>query len=358
MTSSCQASSATSTTTATPATSATGSSGSKSSLEVLEETISTKEKIIEGTKFVEEVKKITDKKGNEIKIKINAEINEDGSSIVKEERTCINKNGEEVKIEIKTEVKADGSVTLERKIKINENEIKSELKILEKFEDDGVKIKAQLSNGNEQEIKIMPDEASEIALEKLKSKGFNIELKEVGEGDELRAVYIAKVDKDGRLLGLFKITLKSEAQIDSETGEVISLEKQWWKFLVIKSKPIEIQTLGNQTNITLPPKNQTNLTGILLNITNFTLPGNQTGNNTPTNQTAGVTCTDSDGGKNYNIKGNTLSSPGGGNVWDYCSGTYVTEYFCSLNIVNGVSYNTIHGESYKCLNGCSNGACI
>src|SRR3989344_6813496 len=96
----------------------------------------------------------------------------------------------------------------------------------------------------------MPDEASEIALEKLKSKGFIIELKEVGEGDELRAVYIAKEDKEGRLLGLFKIKLKSEAQIDSETGEVISLEKQWWKFLVIKSKPIEIQTLGNQTNIT------------------------------------------------------------------------------------------------------------
>ena len=138
---------------------------------------------------------------------------------------------------------------LKRKIKIKGNEIESELKILEKFEDNEIKIKAELSNGNEQEIKIMPDEASEIALEKLNSKGFIIELKEVGEGDNLRAVYIAEEEKDGRLFGLFKITLKSEAQIDGETGEVISLEKQWWKFLVI-SKPIEIQTLGNQTNFT------------------------------------------------------------------------------------------------------------
>ena len=91
---------------------------------------------------------------------------------------------------------------------------------------------------------------------------------------------------------------------------------------------------------------------------------NQTGNNTTTNQTIqGVWCTDSDGGKNYNIKGNALSGPIGsstpsGNTTDYCSGAYIVEYFCSSNVVSGVTYNTIHGETYKCPNGCSNGACI
>jgi len=371
-----------------------GSSGSSSSLGVFEETISIKEEIKENIKFIEEVKKITDKKGNEIKIKINAEINEDGSSVVREKRTFINKNGEEVKIEIKTEVKADGSATLERKIIINENEIKSELKILEKFEDDEIKLKAQLSNGNEREIKIMPDEASEIALEKLKSKGFNIELKEVGEGDNLRAVYIAKEDKDGRLIGLFKIKLKLEAQIDSETGKIISSEKPWWNFLVVKVKPIEISgLLGNQTNYTLPPKNQTNLTGVILNITNFTLPGNQTGNltlnqtnitlpgnytynqtlgnqtgnNTTTNQTnQGTWCTDSDGGKNYNVKGNSYYGPIGSSTpisadnWDFCSSVTgsLAEYSCVSNVVSGVTYATTVSEWYTCPKGCSNGACI
>ena len=136
--------------------------------------------------------------------------------------------------------------------------------------------------------------------------------------------------------------------------------------------------------------NQTNLTGVILNITNFTLPGNQTGNltlnqtnitlpgnytynqtlgnqtgnNTTTNQTnQGTWCADSDGGKNYNIKGNALSGPIGsstpsGNTTDYCSGAYVVEYFCSSNVVSGMTYNTIHGETYKCPNGCSNGVCI
>jgi len=47
--------------------------------------------------------------------------------------------------------------------------------------------------------------------------------------------------------GLFKIKSRLEAQIDSETGEIISLEKQWWNFLVVKIKPIEIsESLGNQ----------------------------------------------------------------------------------------------------------------
>ena len=331
--------SATKTTTTTSATgSGTGSSGSSSSeIEVFEETISIKEEIIGDIKSTEEIKKIRDKIGNEINIKIHTRINDDGSSIVKEERTFINKNGKEVKIEIKTEVKADGSATLERKIRINENEIKSELKILEKFEDDEVKLKAQLSNGNEQEIKIMPDEASEIALEKLKSKGFNIELKEVGEGDNLRVVYIAKEDKDGRLFGLFKIRLNLEAQIDSETGEILSSEKPWWNFLVIKIKPIGIsESLGNQTNQT-----------------NITLPGNQTGNNTIINQTGNWTCTDSDGGKTYSTKGNVVATSPTSfiNVTDLCSSSSVLiEYFC-INLQQS-------GETHTCPNGCSNGACI
>src|SRR3989344_4954163 len=101
-------------TTTTPTSSGSGGSGSSSG--VLEETISTKEEIIEDIKFIEEVKKIVYSQGNEIKIEIKSEINEDGSSVVREKRTFINKNGEEVKIEIETEVKADGSVILKRKI--------------------------------------------------------------------------------------------------------------------------------------------------------------------------------------------------------------------------------------------------
>ena len=83
---------------------------------------------------------------------------------------------------------------------------------------------------------------------------------------------------------------------------------------------------------------------------------NQTNTTTTVNQNN--ICTDSDGGKNYNVKGNVVASsstPGyTGNVWDYCKtdGTNaLVEYFCTADKQQS-------GETYNCPNGCSNGACI
>ena len=84
---------------------------------------------------------------------------------------------------------------------------------------------------------------------------------------------------------------------------------------------------------------------------------NQTNTTTTVNQNN--ICTDSDGGKNYNVKGNVVASsstPGyTGNVWDYCKtdGTNaLAEYFCDS------STNLMTAQHYVCPNGCSNGACI
>ncbi|MEN9625982.1 MAG: hypothetical protein RL557_310 [archaeon] len=66
-------------------------------------------------------------------------------------------------------------------------------------------------------------------------------------------------------------------------------------------------------------------------------------------------CTDSDGGKNYGVKGNTLvkqngSVSSGKNATDYCTDSKVLmEYICENNDALGVPYN--------CPNSCSNGAC-
>ena len=65
-------------------------------------------------------------------------------------------------------------------------------------------------------------------------------------------------------------------------------------------------------------------------------------------------CTDSDNGKNHEIKGtvsyNDKSSGISGSVEDSCSGSQLKEYYCS-----GDSLLT---ENYVCPNGCSNGACL
>jgi hypothetical protein len=89
----------------------------------------------------------------------------------------------------------------------------------------------QLSNGRNAEIKILPSIASQTAIEQLGELNFTVELKEVGSGYGARAAYKLTGNKEGKFLGIFKIMAKVSAQIDAETGNVISVNKPWWSFL-------------------------------------------------------------------------------------------------------------------------------
>ena len=88
----------------------------------------------------------------------------------------------------------------------------------------GTKLKATLSNGRNAEIKIMPDVAAERALERLKlrvcieEEGCEIELKEVGQGDEAKPAYEIHARKEARVLGMFKARMRVQAQVDAENG--------------------------------------------------------------------------------------------------------------------------------------------
>jgi hypothetical protein len=96
-----------------------------------------------------------------------------------------------------------------------------------------VKLQATLSNGRNAEIKIMPETASQTAINMLGLKSCDesncsIELKEVGEGNSTKIAYEVKTKKEVKALGLFKSTVEIETQIDAETGEVIEINKPWW----------------------------------------------------------------------------------------------------------------------------------
>lgn len=98
-------------------------------------------------------------------------------------------------------------------------------------------LKARLSNGRDAEIKVMPNTASETAIERLRLKSCNsenncsIELKEVGNGEQMKIAYEVKVQKESRILGMFKAKMQVQAQINAENGEVIRSKKPWWAFL-------------------------------------------------------------------------------------------------------------------------------
>ena len=71
-------------------------------------------------------------------------------------------------------------------------------------------------------------------------------------------------------------------------------------------------------------------------------------------------CTDSDNGKNYNVKGHTFNPTySGADIWDKCfNASMVTEYICDPQ-VSSVNPSMIQGVSYACPgNVCSDGACV
>ena len=108
---------------------------------------------------------------------------------------------------------------------------------------DKTKLYATLSNGKNSEIKIMPDTASEKALERLRLKicseenQCQMELKEVGSGEQTKIAYELKTQRQSKVFGLFNARMQVQAQVDAENGEVIRVKKPWWAFLA--SEPAE-----------------------------------------------------------------------------------------------------------------------
>jgi hypothetical protein len=99
------------------------------------------------------------------------------------------------------------------------------------------KTQYKLKDGNTFEIKVMPETASETALNRLRIKNCNetnnctIQLKEVGVGNETKLTYEVKAQKSYKVLGLFKNVEEVSSDVDSETGEVLSTKRPWWSFL-------------------------------------------------------------------------------------------------------------------------------
>jgi len=147
--------------------------------------------------------------------------NKEGASITK------TKNGEMIKITF-----VDNKTRLES----NNVKVKTELPM----EVEGNIIRVTQSNGIKSEIKVMPVVASETAIARLGIKFCNetnnctIVLKEVGVEKNFKLAYQVKAQKDVKILGLFKAKMNVEANVDAETGKVISEHKPWWSFLAKK----------------------------------------------------------------------------------------------------------------------------
>lgn len=148
-------------------------------------------------------------------------------------------NGTSVTI-LGKEVKVKSENGKELEIEVEGIKAKSKINLSSEYDEveNKTSLRAELSNGKNSSIKIMPSTASQRAIERLQLKvcnpdeGCQIELKEVGEKNQTRATYEVKAKKEGKFLGLFKTKIDVEAQVDAETGEIIRTKKAWWSFLV------------------------------------------------------------------------------------------------------------------------------
>ncbi len=133
--------------------------------------------------------------------------------------------------------------------KIGNKDILSEVEVTTDAEG---KFQAKMSNGNNKEIKVMPAQASERAIEALKlhncreEDGCTIELKEVGEGNETKAMYQVKTQKEAKLFGFMKVKMNVEANIDAETNEVLKTKKAWWAFLASEEDVEETEEVADE----------------------------------------------------------------------------------------------------------------
>jgi len=177
----------------------------------------------------EEIKRDFREDGRRIEIERKVEII-DGKRRIDIRRIITDEDGNKREVRIKIEERNG-----KRIIKIvgkEEFDVETELELETEFEENDSDLRALTSDGRKHKIKILPDRVSEIAIERLRSKNFTIELKEVLHRNIPRVIYNIETNKNGRFLGIFKLKLKVEGQIDPETGEVIDVVKPWWAFLV------------------------------------------------------------------------------------------------------------------------------
>jgi hypothetical protein len=99
----------------------------------------------------------------------------------------------------------------------------------------GTALRAILSNGNYSDIRVMPIAASLVALNKLQARcdaaNCTVELKEVGNGNNEKAAYEVQTQKGSTFLFFFHPKMTVKAQVDADTGQIISVSKPWWSFM-------------------------------------------------------------------------------------------------------------------------------
>lgn len=141
----------------------------------------------------------------------------------------VNEEGERVRVRLRY-----GDGDFRQRIEVDGEEYEYESRV--RLKDENGSLIAELSNGRNALVKVMPNVASERALEQLRLKvcveenNCTLELKEVGQNNDSLS-YELQVERHYRILGMFKAKAREKVEIDAETGEIKSRSRAWWRWL-------------------------------------------------------------------------------------------------------------------------------
>lgn len=137
-------------------------------------------------------------------------------------------DGKEYEVQVKTKIH---NGEMEQEMEFHGYNVSSKLQIHVENKGNESKLRVNLSNGEQRDVKILPDVASERAIQVFQSRNITVQLKEVGNGTNSSLVYEADGEKEVKILGFINAKAKVQATIDSNTGEVTNVAGPWWSFL-------------------------------------------------------------------------------------------------------------------------------
>lgn len=145
----------------------------------------------------------------------------------KKEAMITSKDGFGVTVSVKsTGISQTKEVTIESRVSSGETNI-SVGKISASTEE-SITVKENKIFLKQKEVKVMPDEAKNIAV--TSAKLISVATTELNT-DEQKPVYTVQGVRSSRLLFFFPVSIETTAKIDASSGNVISIQKPWWSFL-------------------------------------------------------------------------------------------------------------------------------
>lgn len=142
-----------------------------------------------------------------------------------------NGQAEDDSTDLEDEAETTGNTKTKVKIKGEDVGVSTDLEI----EGEGDNMSITDSSGKKYKIKMSPEQIRERIRERLRlhnDSNISLQLQEKVHNNVPRVVYNIETNQNGKFLGIFKIAMKSSADVDVETGEVLEVNRPWWAFLI------------------------------------------------------------------------------------------------------------------------------